>query len=287
MARLVATIQPPPPSKAARINMCGDLSSSRKAVAVPLDGPDNHSLLVLPPVDAAASLWLEFASVVVTPLPDMALPGGPSGGQSLMRVLEGRVEAMTFPAQSKINPTHSPLPTPTAALTGFERAAKTLVVNYVNQLMEEVTPEQASWLKDVDGDVRRREKLSRVTREQVEDERRQQETMLKDLRVAHQTAGLQKGYAVLRQVHGARHLAVRVCLLLQCGVYVLTCSSASAPSAPGSLTAAASACSSAALASSAGALCSCWNWWNEERSRCSGSASSTRSMFSTMLYETW
>jgi hypothetical protein len=52
--------------------------------------------------------------------------------------------------------------------------------------MEEVTPEQATWLKDVDKDVRRREGQARQVKEQVEAERRTQEGLLRDLRLQQQ-----------------------------------------------------------------------------------------------------
>ena len=62
----------------------------------------------------------------------------------------------------------------------------THVPTHVPTTHAQVTPEQASWLKDVDKDVRRREGQARQVKEQVETERRTQEALLRDLRLQQQ-----------------------------------------------------------------------------------------------------
>jgi hypothetical protein len=169
--------------------ICSDLSSSRKSVSIPIEGKHNHSLYILPPKDAMNALWIEFASLVITPLPDMATPAGVNG-TNLVRMLEGRLEAMTLPVQikdkhDKNTYSASCIPSATKALHHFEKEAHGLMRELVDHIMEEVTPEQAQWLKDVDTNMKEREDKIRSMRDKIDIERKGHDTVLKDLR-AHQ-----------------------------------------------------------------------------------------------------
>jgi hypothetical protein len=191
-----------PTSDAARADMVLSLSASKKSVAICLDPMGSSGsgvigseqwLYSLPSDKAAVSLWPEFASIIATPPPDGALPGSSSGGLNLMRILESRVEAMSVPSgrrsssssssssPSKSGPSTS-FASSTSILQEFDTTAASLVQVYIDQVLEEVDPEKAEWLKAAETDVLMRETGVRRTREAIEGERRQHESILKDLR---------------------------------------------------------------------------------------------------------
>lgn len=59
------------------------------------------------------------------------------------------------------------------------------VIKYVDQVLEELDPEQANSFRAADEDVAAKEALVRGVKDEVAYERRMQEALLKDMRVAY------------------------------------------------------------------------------------------------------
>jgi len=99
-----------------------------------------------------------------------------------MRDLEGSLEAALTPSSGAAGGRAQ------ALLASFDDEVSAYVTKYMEQLLEEASPERAAELRLIDREIVERETGLKATREEAERERRLQDTMLKDARHFQQQA---------------------------------------------------------------------------------------------------
>lgn len=105
-----------------------------------------------------------------------ATSGGGSGAPlPLLKNLEGRLEVLLFPSLH--------LAASSSLLANYEHDTQTLLQHYVEQLLEGIDASQAQMLRQTEQEVGRQEAQLRGVREEIERERKAQETQLRELRV--------------------------------------------------------------------------------------------------------
>ena len=108
---------------------------------------------------------LEYASICISP---------PVDGAGV-RSIEGRLELLLLPTQH--------VDRSAGQLSAFHSEVSGLVQQHIGQLMEDLSQQHASALRSAENEIKSREKHLKNLRDDVEKERRQQDAILKDLRV--------------------------------------------------------------------------------------------------------
>ena len=110
----------------------------------------------------------------------------------MLRDIEASLEAALTP-NSGMNEGRS-----ASLLTSFESEASQQVRAYLEQLIEETTPEKAEELRLLDKEILERENTLKVGRDEIDKERRMQDAMLKDARSFQGAGGAEQGEAIGR-----------------------------------------------------------------------------------------